>query len=484
MAFGKNENDLELVSAFRRAETELAKPTPRSNTKSRIPAFTQEYTPSTVSVDTVRLVPGEYDHKRAVMQTDALGKVTPSIATIKMPFIQYTKHFDGITNRGSICSAGPFRDRELRDACYGCDIYFATATRNEQGRYESSRMRKQAMYAFSVWNYADYHNAPQLDANGKVKCGPQGKPYMQWQPCIGQGCPGCRMGNLESKKGCMRAWPLNSTQYQVLTQTDKRVGTSCARCLGVNCIQSLGWMTSCCRTPVIDMRSTQLTVEEINKQTSTEHTCHQCKTAGMLVEQYSCGYCAQRGQQGVRASLFDVDLQVQIVVDAGGKKNLQVLGFSQPNVIPDIWKAHLKPLSLTSMYAPDSLDHQAKMFDVAGTTAGPQAPPLQAPIQPMGATYPAQQWPMQQPAPQLQQAWGAPPAQPIQQQPQFAPPPQQYPPPAPPGWAPQQGFAQPAQPQQQATFAQPPQQQYPQQGYGPPTGAPEAPLATPYGPRR
>ena len=480
MAYGKNENDLALVSAFRRAEAELQKPTPRLNTKSRIPAFTQEYQLSTTTRDTVRLIPGDYPHETVVLQPDAAGSQVPTIRTIKMPFIQYTKHYDGLLKRGAICSAGPFRDRELRKPCHGCDIYFATAARNQEGRFESSRMSKQPLYAFSLWDYGVYHNAPQVDSHGAVKMSPQNKPYMQWTKCIGQGCPGCRAGNLETKQGIMRAWSLNSTQYKVLTQTDKQVGASCAACLGVNCIRSISWITGCCRDVVIDMQTTQLTMEEINKQTTSEHTCQRCRTQGLLIEQYACGYCAQRGQQGVRASLFDVDLQVMAVAGPNNAKILQVSGFGQPNVIPEDWKSHLKPLDLPAIYAPDSLDFQAKMFRVQASAPGPQQP-----LQPQGVVQQPQYAP-QTPgfAPQQQQF--APP----QMQPQFAPPPQQYvQPPQQPQYAPQaaptsppQYGTAPAQPQ----YAPPPQYGHqpeaaPAPGYGPPAGQP---LATPYGPRR
>ena len=486
MAYGKNENDLALVSAFRRAEAELAKPTPRLNTKSRIPAFTQEYQLSTTNRDTVRLIAGDYPHDTVSLQPDAAGNPVPTIRTIKMPFIQFTKHYDGLLKRGAICSAGPFRDRELRKPCHGCDIYFATAARNQEGRFESSRMSKQPMYAFSLWDYGVYHNAPQLDSHGAVKMSPQNKPYMQWTKCIVQGCPGCRAGNLETKQGIMRAWTLNSTQYKVLTQTDKQVGASCAACLGVNCIRSVSWITSCCRNVVIDMQTTQLTMEEINKQTTSEHTCQQCRTQGLLIEQYACGYCAQRGQQGVRASLFDVDLQVMAVAGTNNAKILQVTGFGQPNVIPEEWKPTLKPLDLPAIYAPDSLDFQAKMFHVQPTTAAPQP---QQPLQPQGmpqqappgAMMPQQPYypPQAGPPPQVAGFAPTPP-----QQPQYAPPPQQY--------APQpQYMPQAAPPQQYGTpvqqpqYAPPPQYGQPEAapapGYGPPAGAP---LATPYGPRR
>ena len=474
MAYGKNEADLQVISAFRRGEQQFAKPQPRVNGKSRLPAFITEYTPSSTCMDTVRLVPGEYAQDSVALRPGPEGKDVPTLVTSNMPFIQFTKHYDGYYQRGCTCSSGPFRDRDHRKPCHGCDIYFATAARNETGFYESTRMSKQLMYAFSVWDYGNYHNAPQVDKQGNMKMGPQNKPYMQWQKCIQQGCPHCRAGNVESKQGIMRSWPLNSTQYKVLTATDKQVGLSCARCFGTNCIRSLSWVTGCCHQPVIDIRTTNLTVADVAKLTLEDHTCQQCRVASMLIETYECGHCVQRGQTGVRASLFDVDLNVMSVVGANNSKTIQITGWSPPNVIPDTWKAHLKPMDLLASYAPDSLEFQAKMFQVQPSMPGPQQPMHPQGQPQMYAQQPPQAPPQYQPPPQ----YVAPPVQHPAVPPAYAQQPQQaalgQPPQAPPQYPQQTSFGQPAQPQ----FGQP--------GFGPGQagfGA-QPPPATPYGPRR
>jgi hypothetical protein len=484
MPYGKNEADLQVISAFRRGEQQFAKTPPRVNGKSRLPAFITEYTPSATCIDTVRLVSGDYAQDSVAMRPGPEGKDVPTLVTNNMPFIQFTKHFDGYYLRGCTCSAGPFRDRDHRKPCHGCDIFFATAARNETGFYESTRMSKQLMYAFSVWDYGMYHNAPQTDKQGVVKMGPQNKPYMQWQKCIQQGCPHCRAGNVETKQGIMRSWPLNSTQYKVLTAADKQVGRSCVRCFNQNCINGLSWITSCCHQPVIDMRTTNLTAVDIAKLTLEDHTCQQCRVSSMLIETYECGFCVQRGQTGVRASLFDVDLNVMTVAGANNSKTLQVCGWSAPNVIPDTWKAHLKPMDLLASYAADSLEFQAKMFQVQPTLPGPQPQMQPQGQQQMYVQQPVQgppqqpQYQPQQVAPQYQPQQAAP-QYPPPQQPQYAPPMQQ-PPQVPPAYAPQQAFGQPTQaPQgypQQSGFGQP---GFGQQGFGA-----QPPPATPYGPRR
>ena len=476
MAYGKDEGVLETVNAFRRADAIFAKETPRLGGKSRAPAFVHEYTPSVSCVDTVRLVPGDYAQESVVLQVNAMGQQVPAVVTDSLPFIEYTKHYDGHFKRGCICSAGPFRDRNHRKPCHGCDIYFATAARNEEGHYGSERMSRQSTYAFSVWDYGVYHNAPQTDQRGAVKMGPQNKPYMQWQKCIVQGCQGCRAGNLETKQGIMRAWPLNYTQYAVLKQADKQIGNSCLRCFAQNSIRGVNWITSCCRSVVIDMQTTSLTAEDINKLTRTDYTCQVCKTAALLSETYVCASCEQRGQFGVRASLFDVDLNVMTVLGAsngkGQQKNLQVCGWSPPNIIQESWKSFLKPMDLLAIYAPDSLEFQAKLFGVQPTGPGPQPgmpPQTQQPAPVQGYAAPPQapqQW--GSPPPQQQPQWNNPPTQ---QQPQYAPQQQM------PAFAPQQPITQAPQP---GSFGQP---GFPQ-GFGPPGTATGQPPAIPYGPRR
>ena len=496
MSYGKNEKDQERVSSFRKESAAFSKSQPRTGGKAKIPAFLDEYKPSTSCIDTVRLIPGAYPQDKIILAPDATGQMTPMLTQTTCDFIKITEHFDGYYRKGAVCSAGPFNDREHRKACHGCDIYFATGARNENGRFESSRMSKQNKFVFSVWDYGIYHNNYQLDEHDNIRANKTtNKPYMQWQKCIGQGCPSCRAGNVETKQGCMRCWPLSYTWFQVLRQQDISViGRNCVRCLGQNCISSLSWNTACCGACVVDMRTTQMTMEEINKITNDEYACQRCHTTGMLNEVYECGHCAQRGQYGVRASLFDVDLNVT-VVQSGLNKNLQVTGFTGPNVIPDTWKEYLKPMDLIARYAPDSLEFQAKRFNVQ------PAPPQQGPqpqYPPQQQGYPAQ-YPQQQAMPpqQPQQTQGymhqaipqgyAPP--PVQQ-PTYQPPPQQQAQPwtpqtAPaPMYPPQPGFG---QPQQQAPV-QPPQYappQQPQQGY--PQGFTQQPAqpppATPYGRR-
>jgi len=446
MSYGKNEEDQKRISSFRRESAALSKSQPRTGGKAKIPAFLDEYKPSTSCIDTVRLIPGAYAQDKIILAPDAAGQMVPTLTQTICDFIKITEHYDGYYRKGCICSAGPFNDREHRKPCHGCDIFFATGARNENGRFESTRMSKQNKFVFSVWDYGVYHNNYQLDAQGNVRANKNtGKPYMQWQKCIGQGCPSCRASNIETKQGCMRCWPLSYTWFQVLRQQDINViGRNCVRCLNQNCVNSVSWNTACCGTCVIDMRTTQMTTEEINKAANNEFTCQRCRTTGMLNEVYECGHCVQRGQYGVRASLFDVDLNIT-VVQSGVNKILQVTGFTGPNVIPDAWKEYLKPMDLLARYAPDSLEVQAKRFNV-------QPPPPQLGPQPQQGYAPP---PMQQPAYQApQQPWA----------PQQAAPPPVYPP--------QPSFGQPQQaPTQPQQYAQQPQQSYPQ-GFTPPPATP------------
>jgi hypothetical protein len=397
------------------------------------------YTPSTTDIDTIRLVPGEY------LQDQIEGEGDAAVIVQKvMPFIKFVDHFDGHNQRGAICSAGPWANvKEKRSPCYGCDIYWETAARNTEGRFTSTRISRQNKYAFCVFDYARYHKMEQIDRqSGQVRKDNKGTPFYNWVKCFGQGCDACRVPGIETKQGNMSHWPMNYTQLQVLRAAEVNIGRSCTTCGGVNCITSMAWICPSCKECAIDVSTTHLKKDELLQITDNVCQCASCAQQVLLTEIYECSICAQRGQAGVRASLFDVDLQVQLIPMPNDQKNLQISGWSPPYQLPAQFAEAAKPLDLVARYKPDPLEYQASRFGIKTNNPPP------------GAT-----------APQRQPHTG-----PMQQQ----MPPQGYAPPMQ-GYAPQQGFVPPSQ-----GYVPPPQQGYtpPPQGYAPP---PAQPYQVPYG---
>jgi hypothetical protein len=472
MSFGKNPQVRAAVGSFRQVSQQFTKNTYGPKKGGGLPYFVDMFQPPVNELCLVRLVPGEYlqDEVITVPSQTEPGKVEHNIQQIVMPFIKFVDHFDGARQGGAICSAGALMNiREKRQPCHGCDIYWATAARQPNGRFESTRMSRQNKYAFSVFDYSVHHKLEQYDQDtGKVKTNTAGVPYYNWVRCQGQGCDACRAGK-ESKQGHMSHWPINYTQLQVLR---------------------LGWMCGSCGECVVDMSSTQLKKDELLKLTDEKYSCGKCGNESFLTEVYECRACAPRGQTGVRATLFDVDLKVSVVPGGGnGGKVLQVAGWSAPHPI-DPGFTEAKAIDLVARYAPMSLEAQAAKFGVvpgmpaAGNGfAQNQSAPQRQPQTTQGIYAPSNQQPPMQQQQYAPQGGFAP-----QQQFQQPQPPQQFQP----QYGQQQfqqtqgGFAPPAPPPQQQLPAQP-YQMPPQQQSAPyqaqPGQAPQPQYANPYGPR-
>lgn len=388
MAFGKNPHTMNMVGSFRQMSGAAASNKSGRRSRGGIPYFVDMYRPSTTEIDIIRLVPGEYLQD----QLEGDGDDVQLKQTV-MPFIKFVEHFDGVKEKGSICSAGPWANfKDKRAPCHGCDIFWDTVVRNEKGRLESTRISRQNKYAFSVFDYGRYHKMDQIDYDtGRPKINPQTKqPYFNWVKCQGQMCDACRAG-LETKVGNMSHWPINYTQLQVLRSAETDIGKSCVVCCTENSVVSLGWECANCGDCAIDMSTTQMKLDELLKVTDEPYVCPACSTRGFLTEIYECQACTPRGHTGVRATLFDVDLRVKMI-EAGGNnsKQLQVLGWSAPRPIPAEFVEVAKPVDLVARYAPDPLDRQAQKF---GLPAGsPKREPQtgaqpQQPAQPPARQY-------------------------------------------------------------------------------------------------
>jgi ribosomal protein L37AE/L43A len=280
-------------------------------------------------------------------------------------YIKVTKHFDGANQKGSICSAGPWMNfRNKRNPCHGCDIYYATLVKNKAGHWESTRMSKQDLYVFSMFDYGTYHNIEQLDKQGQVKVNSQGQAYLNWTRCPGQRCEACRT-NRETKIGHALHWPLNWTHFRILLSANDDVGRSCVTCGGRDVITSMAWTCHNCGECLIDMETTQFSVDDILKKSTEPFTCPHCHRTGFMDEVFQCSQCASMGKEGERATVFDVDLKVKVVVNpTTNNKALQIMDWSEPRPIDPQFAEEAKPLDLVARYTPESLDLQAKMFNV------------------------------------------------------------------------------------------------------------------------
>lgn len=382
MAFGKTDNPK--VTPFRQLANKFNKS--KKKESGGLPYFIGQYRPGE-DASTVRLVAGRYPQEKVVGEDE--------VATEVMPYVAFCDHFDGANKKSAVCSAGVWtNDRNKREPCHGCDIYWATIRRNTEGRTESSRMSRQNKFGFSVVDYGAYHKVEQTDFNtGEIrKNSNTGEPYYNWAKCQGENCDACR-AQKETKYGHRAHFPVNWTELQVLLDADAKIGKSCTTCQQANCIRSLAWACPSCGEVAIDTASTSFKKDEIRKLTDNEYTCKSCRTPVLLDEVYECSVCIAQGMQSVRASLFDVDLQM-CLVQAGEKKILQINGWTQPypftlNPIiqqsPDL----AEPLDLLKIFAPTPLSIQEEKFGITTVPVPGQGKTAPAPA---ARAYSAPAW--------------------------------------------------------------------------------------------
>lgn len=426
-------------------------------------------------IDTIRFIQGQYP----VLEVDSS---TGELRTNILPWFPFRDHFHGGLQRGGICSSGPyFNVRQKREPCLGCEIYWADweerdRIKKERGQRPQSpnRMSTTDKFGFSIVDQGTFYKGEEVDAQGRVRTNNQNQPFYEWRKLMYANDP--QAAGKQLTYGQTLAWPLNRPQFDMIQQFNElNIGQSCIGCGTYGdsmrpALQAVQFKCPQCNTVAIDLQTSTLSPLQINEIMKQPYQCHHCGTRAFLLEVLTCMTCVTRNTEPARASIFDVDLQVQMRKDSANKNVLTILAYSAPQPINAAFQHLLVPLDLPKKFAPTSLDEQARTWKVSAPgqqDQQPQGQQQQAPYQPYG----------QQPPPQGQQyaQHGAPPpGQFYQAPPQGAPPPQgqQYTPP--PGQYPQQPLpgqnAQYAPQQQQYPQQPPPGFQYPPQGYPPPQG--------------
>lgn len=386
MAFGKDPKLALQGGSFRQSAQLHSRDRVIRGPKGRVPYFVDQFQPSLLMADTVRLVAGSYLQEQAVGEGDGV-----EVVQYQSNYIQFTDHFlchAGQGGKSCICSAGPLRNiRNKRNPCRGCDIFWETAVRDPKtNRFDSPVISRQSKYAISVLDYGNYHKIEQYDQQTRqVKMNPRtNEPYFNWVKCQGQGCDGCR-ANKELKNGDMRHWPMSRTHFHILLTALQGISQSCTRCSttdlnGVSPIKSIAWTCRNCGATAIDMATTPLKLDELLKMTDEPYKCPDCETEVLLEEQYTCVECAKRGQQGMRAGLFDVDLRVQLTDTGQNAKMLNILGWSPPRPVAPGFEELAKPVDLIAKYMPDSMEYQISRFGAPNPNVQQGQPQNRAPV--------------------------------------------------------------------------------------------------------
>jgi hypothetical protein len=364
------------------------------------------------------------------------------------------------------CSAGP--ESHAPQPCLGC---------HSVDKGESVGAKDQ--WIFNIAHLAWYHEMP-LMKEGQIAMRKDGKgPVMIKNECQsykmlniafqrmdqqkrGQSqarpCEGCAQ-NAKFIWGEHRLIQVGKNQLNNILDMDSELAKSCMNC-GTGVI-TVGYDCEKCSTEMLDVAKSGWTNAQIKQFSETVYQCQKCGHSGRPMPAYECGYDLRTMQkipggcpdnvEPRPLGIFDVVMWIQREGDStqtemvvkqwtpisrftlpdgrlSGTEDNKPLGEALQTIVPTLF-------DLKKMYAPQSLDDQAKAVKRPNPYAqqqqqyqaygqpqqnyGPGAPPPQAygPVgQPQG--YAPQQ-------PQQPQQWGPPPQQQQPQQPQPQQPPQQ-----------------------------------------------------------
>jgi len=364
MAYGKDPAVLNSAGSFRQraSQYQQQKAAARPKGGGGLPYFVGQYKPSVDTVDTIRVIEGHYQVPQLVGQgNDA------HIEMVELPFFPFGEHYDGKNSKSSICSAGPyFGSKDKAAPCHGCDIFWSGMERGADGKKKAGRMSRRELYAFTIVDYGKYHEIEQVDRkNGQVRINEQtNQPYMEWVKCEGQGCDACRTGKT-TRMGASRHWPLGWGHYQTLLNADKQIGKSCVSCETADSVSCIAWVCPQCGDAHVDMRSSTLKQKEIDELVEHPNQCA-CGFNGFLQEIIECANCTPKGGAAKRATIFDVDMNVQRIQssDGGNQTTLNISKWSAPRPLDPSFKEFAEPKDLAKTYTPTALDKQAEFFKV------------------------------------------------------------------------------------------------------------------------
>jgi hypothetical protein len=366
MSFGKDNSHLANVPRYGGSYSQRAANAGRKKTHkgsgSNRPYWSGVFKPSEHVADTIRLIPGEYNIERAGDGGSTYIEV--------LPWFECKEHYHGGKERGALCSAGAhFMDRKLRQPCHGCDLFWEG--KDPGGKRKVSMSDK---FAYAVLDMGLFHKVPQIDDNGQYKINPKtNEPYTMWLKCKRQGCTACQTAK-ESQVGFIQPWLLNKVHFNTLNGYAEGIGSCCVTCGGRGTISTVMWQCSNpnCGELVFDMSNTTATIEQIKAVVNDLYRCTSCGEIGYPEEVLQCVNCTPQGGTPIRATVFDVDMQVRLQKTGDGDQTALVIqATSDPKPIDPQFEALLKfKPDLAKRFAPSTLQYQAEIWGIT------KAPPM------------------------------------------------------------------------------------------------------------
>jgi hypothetical protein len=358
MSFGKDRSQLAGIVGFggtaaQKAANAVRKRQPQTGGRSKKPYWAGTYKPSELRADTCRLVAGEYKTQRV----DSMGNVYEEVT----PWVEYKEHYHGGLKKSGICSSGVFfSDRNRREPCHGCDLFWSESDRDKR---VISVIDK---FAMTIIDEGTFHRVPQVDDKGQYKMDPKtNQPYTTWTKCQGMGCSGC-LAKAETKDGHIQPWAMSREQFNTLRGYEETIGRGCVTCGGRDVIQTVHWQcaNTQCGELIIDPQTTTANLEQVMEVVNAPYTCQSCGVVAYPEEVLQCGTCINvPGAIPQRATIFDVDMQLKGQRTGEKKVIIQVLATSDPKPLDPKFEEQLKyKADLAKRFAPTPLAMQAEMW--------------------------------------------------------------------------------------------------------------------------
>jgi hypothetical protein len=375
MAFGKDPNGKQILSGgtFTQRAAYAGRRPERSGGRgsgSRL-YWAENYQPSQYT-DTLRLIAAEYE-------VEELDPINGELTRMYLPWLPIREHYHGGLERGAICSGGPYyATKDKRDLCYGCDMFWEDwAIRKEHKERTGvrvdnpKRVSMQDKFVFGVVDQGTFYKTEQRDKNGNVRTNNSNQPFYEWKKLLYANDPNA-VGK-ETKMGAALPWVMNRGQFDMIQlYSESNIGMSCAGCGTFGsamqpALQGIRYLCAGCKQPVVDMQTTTLSPLQVAELMKVPYVCQHCSTRAFMVEELACFTCVAKGTEPRRASIFDVDIQVQMQKNPSdpSKQQLVILGYSNPRPIAPQFQALLAPLDL-SKFKPTPPAEQAKLWKLGG----------------------------------------------------------------------------------------------------------------------
>lgn len=347
------------------------------------PFYVNKYVPpDTGTPDVIRLIPSEIvtpriDFDAKDFMVDADGNQVTDV----LPYFKWIEYYHATYEKSCVGSEGPLGDfKNKGDPCLAADhFWWQWRERQRTGEKTPNAMSRREKFAITVLVEAPFYKVPRTDKQSGAVIYKEGtqEPYYDWKKGSKRGQDEYALAGYERKEGHRQHWSLGTGHWLTLCEYGDSLGVHCRSCGTRDCIEEIALICQGCGDAVVEMASTSLSDEELQRMRDEEVRCPHCRHVGYLTDMIACTNC----NHGERATLFDFDLEVKRVKtttkEGGNQTNLQILSAKGPKPIDAVYGEDMrKPLDLPKIFSPTSIEKQRELFgDVPEEEAAEELPP-------------------------------------------------------------------------------------------------------------